>query len=114
MKPYAARAAERRQLLQAALDALIRRAQALPDIRAIYVFGSYAANRIGPRSDLDVLIVRETKASRWHRDAGLEVGLDVPAAIDALILTPQEFDELPKRSTFGASIVATMHSVYAA
>ena len=114
VKPYAVRAQERRGRLQAALDALVARARQLPDVRAIYVHGSFATDRVGPHSDLDVVIVRETEATRWQRYEGLALGFDVPVAIDALVFTPEEFATLATRSSFGRTIARTMRPVYAA
>ena len=100
--------------MRAALDALVARPRELPDIRAIYVHGSFAADRVGPHSDLDVVIVRETNASRWQRYGGLALGLDVPVAIDALIFTPDEFAQLTARfEFFGKTIAQTMRPIYA-
>ncbi len=114
MKPYATRAGERRERLTAALEALVQRARTLGDVRAVYVYGSYAADRVGPHSDLDVVVVRETSAARHRRYEGLAIGLDVPVAIDALVLTPAEFATLGERSTFGRTIEEEMKRVYAA
>ena len=114
MKPYAVRAVERRSRLAAALDALLIRARALDDVVAVYVHGSYAQELVGPHSDLDVVIVRETSAPRQRRYDGLALGLDVPVAIDALVLTPAEFASLGDATTFGRTIVSTMRRVYAA
>ena len=78
------------------------------------MYGSFATDRVGPHSDLDVVIVRETDAPRWQRYEGLSLGFEVPIAIDALVLTPEEFAGLETRSSFGRTIARTMRSVYAA
>ncbi len=71
MKPSATRATERRARLTAALGAPVERARSLSDVRAVYVYGSYAAGRVGPHSDLDVPVVRDTCEARHRRyDSG--------------------------------------------
>jgi len=114
VKPFAVRAAERKVRLDGALTHLVERVRTMPDVHAVYVYGSYAAERVGPHSDLDLVIVRETELPRRQRDRDLALGLDVPVAIDALVFTPEEFARLGEGSSFGRTIVETAVRVYAA
>lgn len=113
VKSFAMRAAQRKARLDHALTRLVDRVRTMPDVRAIYVFGSYAAECVGPHSDLDVVIVRETELPRRQRDHDLALGFDVPVAIDALVFTPQEFAGLGEASSLGRTIVETAVRVYA-
>lgn len=49
----------------------MRACWAEPEVKAAYVFGSYASGEIGPTSDLDVLIVRETDRGPVEHDLKL-------------------------------------------
>lgn len=52
----------------------------LPDIAAVYLFGSFARGRQGPNSDLDVAVlfmhVQKTKMQRFERRIDLELELE--------------------------------------
>lgn len=59
--------AEARRQVRAAAQQLV---QACPEVMAVYLFGSLAKNKAGPRSDADILIVlRESSTSVWFRRA---------------------------------------------
>jgi predicted nucleotidyltransferase len=58
------RAAAREQARRAAQQLV----QARPEVVAVYLFGSLAKNKAGPRSDVDLLIVlRETDIPVWFK-----------------------------------------------
>lgn len=80
----------------------------------MYAFGSFAAARTGPRSDLDLLVVRETAIRGIERGADLAIEADVGVALDLIVVTPEEFrDRLPTTS-FGRTILASALAAYAA
>ncbi len=85
MKELASRTAERRVVL---------------DVRAVYVFGSLARGDVGVRSDLDVLVVRETTLRCPMRAEDLVVDALVGIECDVLVLTPAEFAERGRASSF--------------
>lgn len=85
-----------------------------PDVRAVYTFGSFATSTIGPRSDLDVLVVRETKVRGIERGTDLAIAADVGVALDLIVVTPQEFSEKLPTTSFGRTILTSARSVYAA
>lgn len=110
----AERVAARRTLLERGLDRLVAIARTLPDVREVYVFGSYARGEVRVRSDLDVLIVRETTERRIDRDRDIREAFDVPVGFDTLVVTPRELeDELPTTG-IGATILREAVRVYAA
>ena len=61
LQRYADRCRDRRLLLDEAVRNVIAACRAEASVREAFVFGSYATEKIGPTSDLDVLVVR------WRR-----------------------------------------------
>ena len=114
VKIFAERVAERRRELEAAVAAFVAVCRRRPDVRAVFAFGSFASGEIGPRSDLDLLVIRETSIVGIERgtDLAAEAGLGI--ALDLIVVTPAEYrDRLPTTS-FGRTILATARVVYAA
>jgi len=111
---YAARVEARRALLAKGIERVVDICRRLADVRAVYIFGSYARNQIGPRSDLDILVVRETDLRRLDRDLDLRIAFDVPIGIDILVVTPSEFVGRLPLTGFGQTILQEARQVYAA
>lgn len=114
MESFAIRAGRRRAVIAAAIDELCAIARARSDIRRIVVFGSAASGRIGPTSDLDVLVVRETDLPRSRRADELLVAVKAPVGIDMIVVTPEEMRDRLPLTAFGAAILAEGQLVYAA
>jgi len=114
LQRYAVRCEERRQLLGEALGRVLVVCRAEPEVRSAYVFGSYAAGKIGPTSDLDVLIVRDTQLGIVDRVADLKLASRGRTGIDLVVVTPDEFRTTFRASSFGRSIIETARRVYAA
>ncbi|MCX7924493.1 MAG: nucleotidyltransferase domain-containing protein [Fimbriimonadales bacterium] len=59
---------DREAAKQQAKRAAEKLAQARPEVIAVYLFGSLAKNKAGPRSDVDILVVlRETDIPVWFK-----------------------------------------------
>ena len=93
---WIARAAERRIELDRAVDRIRTVVRESDDIVGALVFGSYATGKVGPESDLDVMLVTTIPA---NGDPGLRyallinrLALGVPC--DLLIYQPEEFARL--------------------
>ena len=114
MQRYAERCAERRAGLTAALERLVAACRAEPEVREAYVFGSYATGTVGPTSDLDVLVVRETQLGVVERVADLKLAARGPVAIDVIVVTPGEMSSTFRASSFGRTVLETAKRVYAA
>ena len=110
----AARAAARRALLERGIERFVAICSERPDVRAVYVFGSYARGEVRPRSDLDLLVVRETDVRRIDRDLDLRLAFDVPIGIDVIVVTPQEYAHRLPATGMGRTILAEAKRVYAA
>ncbi len=111
---YDDRCRERRRLLDRALARVVAVCAAHRDVRAAYVFGSYAREAVGPRSDLDVLVVRETPLGIVERVADLAWELRGPGHVELVVVTPQEYATTFARSGFGRTVLAEAKAIYAA
>jgi len=105
--------AARRSLLTTALERFVTIARRYADVRAVYVFGSYARGDVRPHSDLDVLVVRDTHVRRIDRDRDLRLAFDVPIGIDLIVVTPDEFERGLPTTGFGRTILSEATRVYA-
>ncbi len=114
LRLYRERVAERRERLTLALERFVEVCRHDASIVAVYVHGSFASGRIGPTSDLDLLVVRETALPRNARADDLLLAATGDMPLDVLVVTPREFAERLPASTFGATILATMRRVDAA
>jgi predicted nucleotidyltransferase len=67
----------------------------------IILFGSYAYGNPTPDSDVDLLVVMETKASRKERFLAVSrLLMPRPFAVDIIVRTPQEIETALKRNDF--------------
>ncbi|MGH7728799.1 MAG: nucleotidyltransferase domain-containing protein [Vulcanimicrobiaceae bacterium] len=114
LKRYEVRVAEQRERLAASLERFVALARSKPDVRAVYVFGSFATGAVGPTSDLDVLVVRATELPPHDRGDDLYAEAKVDVGLDLVVVTPQEHRERLPATSFGRVILATARQVYAA
>lgn len=75
-------------LLQKLRSVLQDRAQ------AAYVFGSFATDSMDPDSDIDLIIIQDTTAPFVTRAFAFEDLLDIIPAMDILVYTEAEFNQL--------------------
>lgn len=66
----------------------------------IIIFGSFAKGDVGPASDIDILIVKETNKRYFDRISDVTRICDYDVGIDFLVYTPEEYDEALKSNTF--------------
>jgi uncharacterized protein len=80
----------------------------------IYIFGSYALGTAHARSDLDFLIIQESRLPRHRRDAGIRGRLArVAVDVDLVFVTPEELrDELTRNSSIVSAIWPSARLVY--
>ncbi len=114
MPSYTERVRERRASLEAALARFVATARAFPDVRAVYTFGSVATGAVGPRSDLDLLVVRETAVRGIERGTDLAIAAQLDVEYDLIVVTPDEFENRLPHTSFGRTIRATMRRADAA
>lgn len=67
-------------------------------VEAAYIFGSFARGQAAAWSDLDVLIVMPTKLPFLERPRLFDDLWELGVALDLLVYTPQEFQQLRQQS----------------
>ena len=77
------------------LDTIIERIVEVADPERTILFGSGARDEMGPHSDLDLLVVRETgERSRGHLVEEIYMNLiGVGQAVDVIVVSPEEIEE---------------------
>ncbi|HEY9246164.1 MAG TPA: nucleotidyltransferase domain-containing protein [Candidatus Methanoperedens sp.] len=83
-------------------------------VKRIILFGSLAKDEIGPASDIDLLVVQETKKRFIERLGELYELINPKYALDLLVYTPSEFNEMKKKSTFIKQILREGKLLYEA
>lgn len=64
----------------------------------ILLFGSYALGREKPESDIDIMVIKDTKESFFRRLKRVALLCkDIDEAIDFLVYTPHEYDLMVSR-----------------
>jgi uncharacterized protein len=81
--------------LKAELERIIRRLKADPSVRLVLLFGSLARGDARDHSDIDLIVVKDTQMRFLDRLD--EFYDDAREAMDILVYTPQEFEEMKER-----------------
>ena len=85
----------------AALARTLERTTALlackPEVRRVILFGSYATGRRDLFTDLDLLVVMDSKEDFLARSVSLRREIGSPVDMDLLVYTPGEFERLRQR-----------------
>ncbi len=82
--------------------------------KRIILFGSLAKDEIGPASDIDLLVVQETKKRFIERLRELYEIINPKYALDLLVYTPSEFNEMKEKSIFVKQILREGKLLYEA
>lgn len=114
MASFAERSRVRRLRLLGALERFVEVARAHGDVHAVYAFGSVGRDDVGPRSDLDLLVVRDTALRGPERGADLAIAAGLGIEYDLIVVTPKEYKERLPTTSFGQTILATAKLAYAA
>ncbi len=108
--------AHRRELhllnLQQAADRIVMELRQRTDVQKIILFGSFATGTAGSRSDLDLLVVQETKTVFLDRADDLTRNLRPGVALDLLVYTPEEWESLKLTRSFVAQIAREGRVLY--
>lgn len=83
---------DRRILDQETLDEIIRRIVEVARPEKIILFGSAARGKMGPHSDVDLLIIKEEKDLRKLTARVYRRLYGVGAAVDLVMVTPQDVE----------------------
>jgi predicted nucleotidyltransferase len=81
--------------LKAELERIVNRLKNDPSVRLVLLFGSLARGDARDHSDIDLIVVKET--DKRFLDRLDEFYDDAREAMDVLVYTPQEFEEMKQR-----------------
>jgi len=101
-------------LRQTEIEALVARIVALLEPERVIVFGSYAKGVATPRSDLDLMVVKDTPLPPARRADGVRPLIErslVP--VDVHVYTPEEIEEYGREPlSFVDSVIKTGRVLY--
>ena len=95
--PLAAERARYGDQLDAAVQSVAAQLQAMPAVRKVVLFGSYAAGRRDLLTDLDLLVVMDSDEEFVTRNATLAGRIRCGVALDLLAYTPAEMALMQER-----------------
>lgn len=77
----------------------------------IIVFGSAASGNVGPYSDIDLVVVKETSLPYFKRLQQIAELIEYDTDIDFVVYTPEEFERASKENTFVKNEIITKGKV---
>ena len=83
-------------------------------IKKIFLFGSLSNGEINDASDVDIIVVQDTKARFLDRLDALYRTIVPNVGMDILVYTPEEFNIMKEKSFFLRYALATGRMIYAA
>ncbi|MGE5553393.1 MAG: nucleotidyltransferase domain-containing protein [Betaproteobacteria bacterium] len=89
----------RKSELDSALRAFLSRV-AETDVRLVILFGSLARGDVGPDSDLDLVVIRDSAEPFLRRGEDLLRLLPPGTPVDLLVYTPEEWQNLIASNSF--------------
>ena len=91
---------DRKNILEIELNSFTQKVKQEYHPEKIILFGSFASGKINESSDLDVVVVAESKDNFWDRLMKISKLCSHKIGMDVLFYTPEEFDKLIKTRTF--------------
>lgn len=85
------------EALERDLCSLVRQLKQMPEVRTVILFGSYASGRRDLLTDLDLLVVMDSPLGFLERSVELARRLRAGVALDLLVYTPQEMQQMQER-----------------
>ncbi len=81
------------EVSQEALDEIVRRIVAVAQPEKIILFGSAARGRIGPHSDVDLLVIKGGQVHRGHLTEEIYMNLrGVRYPVDVIVVSPEDVE----------------------
>ena len=87
-----------RRDLTIALDRIVKSLKINPEVQKVILFGSFAEGRSDLFTDLDLLVIMNSKDDFVTRTAELYASLNPGVDLDLLVYTPLEFNHLNQKS----------------
>jgi predicted nucleotidyltransferase len=87
-------------LLENDLKNLTEQLKRIPEVQKVILFGSAAAGRRDLLTDIDLLVVMESDLNFVERCANLARRLHASTALDLLVYTPDEIEQMADRPFF--------------
>lgn len=104
---------DRKNLLENELKSFVAGAKAAYKPEKMILFGSFASGRVTDESDLDLIVVANTKEDFWTRLKNISKYCSHKVGMDVLIYTPEEFNNLiNSRSFFKKEILGKGKVIY--
>jgi len=97
-------AEKRKEKLERELERIILELKKL-NVEKIILFGSLTTGNIHKASDIDIIVVQETEKRFLERIEELYEYLKPKVAIDILVYTPDEFEEMKNWNPFIKSVL---------
>lgn len=105
--------AYREAVLEAELSRVLGTLRLRQTVHRVILFGSLARGDVTFRSDIDLLIVEETKERFLDRLDGIIAAVQPRVAMDVLVYTPEEFSTMSESSAWVRRAVREGRLVYA-
>ncbi len=70
------------------------------DPEKVILFGSAATGKVGPYSDIDLVVIKKTSLPYFERISQLVDLLDYDIGVDFLVYSPEEFDRAVRERRF--------------
>lgn len=90
----------RKQVLETELTRIVRVLKDKYEPEKVILYGSLARNKVRQWSDLDVVIVKNTPKRFYDRIGEVLTMTDPNEAVDFLVYTPEEFQDMQQYSRF--------------
>jgi len=90
----------RKKLLKENLDRIIKDLKEKYSPLKVILFGSYASGNIKNFSDLDILIIKDTRSKFFDRLREVTKICSYNVGVDFLVYTPEEYEDQIKESLF--------------
>jgi predicted nucleotidyltransferase len=94
------KAVQRHALLEAELTRYVKQLQEVYHPERILLFGSLASGRVGEWSDIDLVIIKESRQTFLDRIREVMHLLQPRVGVDILVYTPEEFAQLSRERPF--------------
>lgn len=102
---------KRERVLKENLDRIIIDLKEKYNPQKVIIFGSYASGKIKNFSDLDLLIIKDTKSKFFDRLREVTKICNYNIGVDFLVYTPEEYEEQLKKNLFFKEEIVTKGKV---